>query len=91
MTAVRDDAGRPQSYLSVVRDVTDRRAAEQALLAALDKEREANRRMHAVDRAKDDFVSSVSHELRTPLTSIMGYTELLTDGLTSRSPAPSRT
>ena len=82
VTAVRDDAGRPQSYLSVVRDVTDRRAAEQALLAALDKEREANRRMHEVDRAKDDFVSSVSHELRTPLTSIVGYTELLTDGLT---------
>ncbi len=82
VTAVRDDAGRPQSYLSVVRDVTDRRAAEQALLAALDKEREANRRMHEVDRAKDDFVSSVSHELRTPLTSIVGYTELLTEGLT---------
>ncbi len=82
VTAVRDDDGRPQSYLSVVRDVTDRRAAEHALRAALEKEREANRRMHAVDRAKDDFVSSVSHELRTPLTSIMGYTELLTDGLT---------
>jgi PAS domain S-box-containing protein len=82
VTAVRDDAGKPQSYLSVVRDVTDRRAAEQALLAALDKEREANRRMHEVDRAKDDFVSSVSHELRTPLTSIVGYTELLTEGLT---------
>ena len=46
VTAVRDDDGRPQSYLSVVRDVTDRRAAEQALRAALDKEREANQRMH---------------------------------------------
>lgn len=82
VTAVRDDAGRPQSYLSVVRDVTDRRAAEQALRAALGKEREANRQMVAVDRAKDDFVSSVSHELRTPLTSIIGYTEILHEGLT---------
>jgi hypothetical protein len=82
VTAVRRDDGRPLSYLSVVRDVTDRRVGEQALVAALEKEREANRRMQAVDRAKDDFVSTVSHELRTPLTSIIGYTELLTEGLT---------
>ena len=82
VTAVRSDDGRPLSYLSVVRDVTDRRTGELALRAALDKEREANQRMQAVDRAKDDFVSTVSHELRTPLTSIIGYTEMLNDGIT---------
>ncbi len=79
VTAVRDDDGQPVSYLSVVRDVTDRRAAEQALVFALDKERETNQRMYDLDRAKGEFVSSVSHELRTPLTSIVGYTELLAD------------
>ncbi len=78
-TAVRNDAGKPISFLSVVRDVTDRRAAEQALVFALDKERETNHRMLELDRAKGDFVSAVSHELRTPLTSIVGYTELLAD------------
>lgn len=81
VTAVRDDDGRPQSFLSVVRDVTDRRAAEQALVFALDKERETNQRMLELDRAKGEFVSAVSHELRTPLTSIVGYTELLADDL----------
>jgi PAS domain S-box-containing protein len=81
VTAVRDSDGRPQSYLSVVRDVTDRRAAEQALVFALDKERETNQRMLELDRAKGEFVSAVSHELRTPLTSIVGYTELLADDL----------
>ncbi len=81
VTAVRDDDGRPLSYLSVVRDVTDRRAAEQALVFALDKERENNQRMLELDRVKSDFVSSVSHELRTPLTSIIGLTELLADDL----------
>ncbi|MCW2763126.1 MAG: domain S-box protein [Marmoricola sp.] len=81
VTAVRDDDGRPQSYLSVVRDVTDRRAAEQALVFALDKERETNQRMLELDRAKGEFVSAVSHELRTPLTSIVGYTELLADDM----------
>ena len=79
VTAVRNDDGRPLSYLSVVRDVTDRRAAEQALVFALDKERETNQRMLELDRAKGEFVSAVSHELRTPLTSIVGYTELLAD------------
>ena len=79
VTAVRDDDGRPVSFLSVVRDVTDRRAAEQALVFALDKERETNQRMLELDRAKNEFVSAVSHELRTPLTSIVGYTELLAD------------
>ena len=82
VSAVHDDDGQATSYLSIVRDVTDRRAAEQALRSALAKEREANRRMHAVDHAKDHFVSSVSHELRTPLTSIIGYTELMIDGMT---------
>ncbi|MBT5532978.1 PAS domain S-box protein, partial [Candidatus Poribacteria bacterium] len=32
---------------------------------------------HAVDRMKDDFISTVSHELRTPLTSIQGAVGLL--------------
>lgn len=81
VTAVRDHDGRPLSYLSVVRDVTHRRAAEQALVFALDKERETNQRMLELDRAKAEFVSAVSHELRTPLTSIVGYTELLADDL----------
>ena len=79
VTAAHDDEGNTTSYLSVVRDVTDRRAAEQALVFALDKERETNQRMLELDRAKGEFVSAVSHELRTPLTSIVGYTELLSD------------
>ena len=79
VTAAHDDEGHTTSYLSVVRDVTDRRAAEQALVFALDKERETNQRMLELDRAKGEFVSAVSHELRTPLTSIVGYTELLAD------------
>jgi PAS domain S-box-containing protein len=81
VTAVRDDDGHPTSYLSVVRDVTDRRAAERALVFALDKERETNHQMLELDRAKGEFVSAVSHELRTPLTSIVGYTELLADDM----------
>ena len=35
----------------------------------------------AIDRMKDEFVSTVSHELRTPLTSIRGSLGLLGSGL----------
>lgn len=36
---------------------------------------------YALDRLKDEFVSTVSHELRTPLTSIRGALGLLTSGM----------
>ena len=36
---------------------------------------------HALDRLKDEFISTVSHELRTPLTSIRGALGLLSAGL----------
>ena len=35
---------------------------------------------HAMERLKDEFVSTVSHELRTPLTSIRGALGLLSSG-----------
>lgn len=36
----------------------------------------SNKELHALNRAKDEFVATVSHELRTPLNSIIGWTEL---------------
>jgi PAS domain S-box-containing protein len=36
---------------------------------------------HALDKMKDEFISTVSHELRTPLTSIRGALGLLSAGL----------
>ncbi len=79
--SVAQDAFAAQTgYLCVARDVTEQRHSQEMLIAALDKERTAVERLRALDQAKNEFVSTVSHELRTPVTSIVGYTEMMTDG-----------
>jgi signal transduction histidine kinase len=40
-----------------------------------------NQRLKEADRLKSSFLSTVSHELRTPLASIIGYSEMLSEGL----------
>jgi PAS domain S-box-containing protein len=40
----------------------------------------------ALDRMKDEFISTVSHELRTPLTSIRGSLGLLSEGVGGELP-----
>lgn len=39
-------------------------------------------RLEQLELQKTNFVATVSHELRTPLTSIIGFLELLKDGIT---------
>lgn len=38
-------------------------------------------RMQELDRLKSGFLATMSHELRTPLTSVIGYSEMLLEGL----------
>ena len=81
---IEDDRGQVTGYVSTSEDITERKEAEGRLVEALATEREAVERLREVDQVKDAFVSSVSHELRTPITSILGYTEMLEDGVYGR-------
>jgi PAS domain S-box-containing protein len=81
LSQVMDDRGQAIGYVSTSEDITERLRAEARLLESLETERQAVEQLREVDRVKDAFVSSVSHELRTPITSILGYTELLEEGV----------
>lgn len=81
LSPVHDDHGSFVGYVATADDVTDRIDTNTALETALRSEREAVERLTEIDQVKDRFVSSVSHELRTPITNIVGYLELLMDGV----------
>ncbi|HVU03500.1 MAG TPA: PAS domain S-box protein [Polyangiaceae bacterium] len=70
--AVKGESGESQNYLGTLVDVTDRRAAADALL-------QAKEAAEAAARTKAEFVARMSHEVRTPLNSILGMTRLALD------------
>jgi PAS domain S-box-containing protein len=57
-------------FNGIVRDITERKRTEQALIAAKNAAERAN-------RTKDSFLATMSHEIRTPLGGMLGMLELL--------------
>jgi len=90
LTAVHGKHGELRGFAKVLRDVTERKRAEETQRALLEQREarlqaeEEKRRAEAssrvaqeANRAKDEFLMTLSHELRTPMTAILGWSRLL--------------
>jgi PAS domain S-box-containing protein len=71
---IADARGQPGRVVGVAVDTTERKSTELEREGLLREAREAS-------DAKSHFISVISHEFRTPLTAIIGYTDLLTTGV----------
>ncbi len=67
---IRDHSGTAQYLLGISEDITERKAAEQALV-------DARLTAELASQAKGDFLANMSHEMRTPLTAIVGISDYL--------------
>ncbi|HCI80769.1 MAG TPA: hypothetical protein DHW02_13880 [Ktedonobacter sp.] len=72
ISQVTDRQGSPTGRLVVLRDVTDRKLAMQAM-------EQARAEAEAANAAKSAFLAMMSHEIRTPMNAIIGMTGLLLD------------
>jgi len=73
-------AGKAPYWQGFILDITERKQAEEQLARALEVEREATRRLRALDDMKNTFLQAVSHDLRTPLAAILGLAITLERG-----------
>jgi PAS domain S-box-containing protein len=63
--------------ITVVRNISERKQAEEDLRGAKDSAEKARRVAEAASQAKSVFLTNMSHELRTPLNGILGYAQIL--------------
>lgn len=75
--------GQPLGAVVTLRDVTERRAAEQALSRSAAQLRRSNAELRAANEELEAFAYSTSHDLRTPIRHVQSFTDLARRALAS--------
>ena len=79
---VIDEYGTEPYISGSIKDITERWILEREREKFTQALKEKNSQLKEVNILKDEFLANMSHELRTPLNSIIGFSEVMVDGLT---------